>query len=180
MSAHTRRRTDISTQERDFLIPGRPRELLPTPPEVFASTWTRTQGDIIACIRAALEADAVLNRRPPSIVAPVDDEWLEAQARRIAGAVALAHGLTTGDLRSRSRSTRISRVRADAMLLIRELLELSFPAIGALFFRDHSTVMHACDVARARRLARPDKAAKLRARAEAAMASTDEMAMVAA
>lgn len=49
-------------------------------------------------------------------------------------------------LKSRQRSQHIAFVRQIAMYLLRQCTDLSFPAIGELFERDHSTCVHARNV----------------------------------
>lgn len=56
--------------------------------------------------------------------------------------VALAYGLTVESLTSRDRHAFIATPRHIAMWLIRRRLHFSYPQIGRLFHRDHSTVMH--------------------------------------
>ncbi len=50
------------------------------------------------------------------------------------------------DLRSKRRSKNVVLPRQLAMYLCRRLMSVSFPHIGELFGRDHSTVMHATTV----------------------------------
>ena len=51
--------------------------------------------------------------------------------------------LTVEDLTGANRTANIALARQVAMYLCRDLTELSLPKIGALFGRDHTTVMHA-------------------------------------
>ncbi|MDR2974881.1 MAG: chromosomal replication initiator protein DnaA [Propionibacteriaceae bacterium] len=51
--------------------------------------------------------------------------------------------LTLDDLTGSNRTANIALARQVAMYLCRDLTELSLPKIGALFGRDHTTVMHA-------------------------------------
>ena len=77
-------------------------------------------------------------------------------------AVARAFCLSTGELLSRKRSYHLVRARQIAMYLSRELAgggwlgrrrqAASFPRIGIAFERDHSSVIHACNVIARRRL----------------------------
>jgi len=50
------------------------------------------------------------------------------------------------DLKSKKRTQRVSFCRQLAMYLCRKLTDTSFPAIGADFGRDHSTVIYACNL----------------------------------
>ncbi|MDR0285793.1 MAG: chromosomal replication initiation protein, partial [Propionibacteriaceae bacterium] len=51
--------------------------------------------------------------------------------------------LAVTDLTGPTRTANIALARQVAMYLCRDLTELSLPKIGALFDRDHTTVMHA-------------------------------------
>ncbi|HWO94487.1 MAG TPA: chromosomal replication initiator protein DnaA [Dehalococcoidia bacterium] len=60
-------------------------------------------------------------------------------------------GLTLTQLKSKRRTQNVVVPRQIAMFLARELLGASFPVIGEQFGgRDHSTVIHACSVIKAR------------------------------
>jgi chromosomal replication initiator protein len=74
----------------------------------------------------------VLKPRQPAII--FDD---------IARAVCDHFSLRPTDLRSKRRSKNVAVPRQLAMYLCRKLLGASFPHIGELFGRDHSTVIHA-------------------------------------
>ena len=50
------------------------------------------------------------------------------------------------DLKSKKRTQHLAFCRQVAMYLCRNLTHSSFPAIGAEFGRDHSTVIHACNL----------------------------------
>ncbi len=50
------------------------------------------------------------------------------------------------ELKSKKRTQHIAFCRQVAMYLCRNLTDSSFPAIGAAFGRDHSTVIHACNL----------------------------------
>lgn len=57
------------------------------------------------------------------------------------------YGVTLDDLFSTRRWQPLARARQDAMCLIRRLVGLSYPQIGRIFDRDHTTVLYACRVA---------------------------------
>jgi len=78
---------------------------------------------------------AVLKRRTPT-VSPDD----------IVAAVCNHFSLRPTDLRSKRRSRNVAVPRQLAMYLCRRLLNISFPNIGDVFGRDHSTVIHASSV----------------------------------
>lgn len=77
--------------------------------------------------------------------------------------VAAAFELSRSELLSRSRRRPVAAARQVAMYLCRDLAArgegaptsrrswASFPRIGMAFARDHSSVMHACDVVTRRR-----------------------------
>jgi len=77
----------------------------------------------------------VLRNRPRAIT--FDD---------IATVVCEHFSLRASDLRSRRRSRHIATPRQVAMYLCREVMQASYPQIGDLFARDHSTVIHATTV----------------------------------
>ena len=78
---------------------------------------------------------AVLKRRAPTM-SPDD----------IMTAVCNHFSLRPADLRSKRRSRNVAVPRQLAMYLCRRLLNISFPNIGDVFGRDHSTVIHASSV----------------------------------
>ena len=68
----------------------------------------------------------------------------EDAGRIIVAATAAACGIRVVDIYSRSRETVMSDGRVIAMALVRELTGASYPDIGRLLDRDHTTVMSAC------------------------------------
>lgn len=66
--------------------------------------------------------------------------------RAIIGVVAEHYGLTREQLLSKSRKPTLSQPRQVAMLMVRILTGLSYPAIGREFRRDHSSVMYGCSI----------------------------------
>lgn len=57
---------------------------------------------------------------------------------------AVIYGVSPGSLLTTSKSRSVARARQLAMAVMRERWGYSFPEIGSLFEKDHSTVMHAC------------------------------------
>jgi chromosomal replication initiator protein len=70
--------------------------------------------------------------------------------------VAQHYGVRVADLKGRSNRRSIALPRQVAMFLIREILELSFPEIGRIFSKHHSTVMYAVDSVQKMRQSNPD------------------------
>jgi len=70
--------------------------------------------------------------------------------------VAQHYGIRVADLKGRSNRRSIALPRQVAMFLIREILDLSFPEIGKIFSKHHSTVMYAVDTISKARLSNPD------------------------
>lgn len=65
-------------------------------------------------------------------------------ALRIIAQVAACHGFTVDDILGPSRKGPIITARQDAMIAVfLGRLDLTFPMIGRVFRRDHSTVVHA-------------------------------------
>jgi chromosomal replication initiator protein len=69
---------------------------------------------------------------------------LKAPPSAVTSLVARHFNLRVRDLRSSSRSRRITLPRQVAMYLMREHCALSFPDIGRRFGRHHTTVLHSC------------------------------------
>lgn len=99
-------------------------------------------------------------RRWEELAAEIEAEKTADAKRRIEYAAALAsmeqvlvsaaiedaarlYDVTLEDVLGQSRDRRIVKARQAAMWLLRQR-DLSFPAIGAVMGRDHTTVMYAC------------------------------------
>jgi len=77
----------------------------------------------------------------------VEEEKSVITPEKIKYAVADYYGIAVEDLDSKKRSREISYPRHIAIYLIRKELELSYPAIGKIFGgKDHTSIMHSCDV----------------------------------
>ncbi len=70
--------------------------------------------------------------------------------------VAQHYGVRVADVKGRSNRRSIALPRQVAMYLIRDILELSFPEIGRIFSKHHSTVMYAVDSVQKMRQSNPD------------------------
>ena len=70
--------------------------------------------------------------------------------------VAQHYGVRVADLKGRSNRRSIALPRQVSMYLIRNILELSFPEIGRIFSKHHTTVMYAVDSVQKMRQSNPD------------------------
>jgi chromosomal replication initiator protein len=77
--------------------------------------------------------------------------------------VAQHYGIRVADLKGRSNRRSIALPRQVAIYLIRDILELSFPEIGKIFSKHHSTAMYAVDNIQKLRQSNPDFDATLTA-----------------
>jgi chromosomal replication initiator protein len=130
-------------------------EGVPLAPEVALHLGTGLTSNVrdLEAVLMRLGARASLDRRPVTV--DLADEVLRMIAKpgrpaitfeTIASAVCNHFSLQPSDLRSKRRSRNVARPRQLAMYLCRRLLNASFPHIGELFGRDHSTVIHATAV----------------------------------
>lgn len=81
----------------------------------------------------------------------VKDPSLLATAAHVLSTICIRYHLTLDDLTGPDRHRTIVAARQEAMWVLWEQVGLSFPEIGWLLHRDHTTVLHAIDK---RRLAR--------------------------
>ena len=65
---------------------------------------------------------------------------------RIIAKVAANYNLTAADIKSRRKSKEIANARHICIYIIRSMTDMSLPAIGNIFGRDHTTVMNSIDV----------------------------------
>jgi len=70
--------------------------------------------------------------------------------------IAHHYGIRVADLKGRNSRRSIALPRQVAMYLLRKILSLSFPEIGKIFFKHHSTVMYAMDNIEKLRKSKPD------------------------
>lgn len=70
--------------------------------------------------------------------------------------VAQHYGVRVADVKGRSNRRSIALPRQVAMYLIRDILEMSFPEIGRIFSKHHTTVMYAVDSVQKMRQSNPD------------------------
>ena len=72
-------------------------------------------------------------------------EPINVTVDKIFGAVEKKYGVTKSELVSKSRVKEIAQARHITIHLIRTMTEMSLPAIGKLFNRDHTTVLASLD-----------------------------------
>lgn len=63
--------------------------------------------------------------------------------QKILAEVCLKHGVTLADMRSMRRQTYLVLAKREACFRLRRDTQMSFPQIGELLNKDHSTVVHA-------------------------------------
>jgi chromosomal replication initiation ATPase DnaA len=73
-------------------------------------------------------------------------ETAEPSVARVMDLVAERYGVTRADLLEPGRTQPATTARQVAMRLVREMTGKSYPEIGRAFRRDHTTVIHACEV----------------------------------
>ena len=83
------------------------------------------------------------------------------EVEKIMALVAETNGLTIDQLTGRRGPAKVSDARQMAMYLAREIANQSYPHIGWMFKRDHTTVLHACREAIRRTEEEPDYAEKI-------------------
>ena len=128
-------------------------ERLSVPADVLEFIASKIQTNIRELEGALIRvtAFASLNGQPVTlplaeiVLKPLISEGAEipVTAQMIMSNTASYFNLTVDDLTGSNRTANIALARQVAMYLCRDLTELSLPKIGALFGRDHTTVMHA-------------------------------------
>jgi hypothetical protein len=110
---------------------------------VRTSTWNTRAADTV--VRALADGGWLPPPvEPPRWTGPADAaEEKTVGAARIIAVVAAQFDVDPAALTGAGQERRVSVPRHVAMYLCRAQLGLSFPEIGRLFDRDHSTVMHA-------------------------------------
>ncbi len=68
----------------------------------------------------------------------------EVTAKRIISLVSKRYGVAQDDIYGRKRQQQICHARNVCMYIIKKELDLSYPAIGKMFNRDHSTIISSC------------------------------------
>jgi chromosomal replication initiation ATPase DnaA len=68
--------------------------------------------------------------------------WTDMRPMEIIADVATRRGVTRREIMSGDRTARVSRVRHEAYAAVRAATRMSYPAIGRIFHRDHTTIIH--------------------------------------
>ena len=73
----------------------------------------------------------------------------DVTAKRIVSLVSKRYGVAQDDIYGRKRQQQICHARNVCMYIIKNQLDLSYPAIGKMFNRDHTTILSSCDAIKA-------------------------------
>jgi chromosomal replication initiator protein len=90
-----------------------------------------------------------------SALSPVLPEERQVTPAEVIRFVAHHYGVKVADLKGRDNRRSVAFPRQVAMYLIREILNLSFPEIGKLFSKHHSTVMYSVESVSEQRRSNP-------------------------
>lgn len=132
--------------------PAKKEEKTPEIPPISAEATGEEEKNMIGLIVKRLARDRVNKARRRDVIVVHDKPILMREAddtdsvsvRDIIRSVEFRHGLTPGEITGARRNTKVVRARHEAMWIAKELHpHLSFPAIGRIFNRDHTTVLHA-------------------------------------
>ncbi len=98
------------------------------------------------CARSFLSGEAItLDMAKECLAAFIGGtESPEITAKRIISLVSKRYGVAQDDIYGRKRQQQICHARNVCMYIIKKELDLSYPAIGKMFNRDHSTIISSC------------------------------------
>jgi len=74
-----------------------------------------------------------------------ENPWINPTPEFIIKAVAKYFNISADDILGKDRSSKISEPRKIAMYMVRDMTHESFPKMGKVFDRDHTTIKHAVD-----------------------------------
>ncbi len=89
------------------------------------------------------ELTKILDGYESASMMTIDISYIQNSPQKILNSVAQVYSLSRDQILSKSRQKDIAEARQVAMFLLKEQLELSYPAVAKVFSRDHSTVIHA-------------------------------------
>ena len=100
------------------------------------------------CARSFLSGEAITLEMAKECLAAFigGGESPEVTAKRIISLVSKRYGVAQDDIYGRKRQQQICHARNVCMYIIKKELDLSYPAIGKMFNRDHSTIISSCAV----------------------------------
>lgn len=90
------------------------------------------------------ELNKILGGFHQAIPMNIQIKFMPNSSDRIMDAVCKVFDITKSELLGKNRQQHIALARQVAMYLCKNELDLSFPAVGKIFGRDHTTVLHAC------------------------------------
>lgn len=102
-----------------------------------------------------IEWTAVEFEDAPAAVEP------KAKLSEVLAVICAGEGVTTGEVYSPLRHRRIAKPRQMAYALARDLTGLSYPALGRLFRRDHTSLLYGYRVIARRSASEPEFAEKM-------------------
>ncbi len=106
-------------------------------------------------IYATLTAQTPTLETARTALAPLLPEERHTTPQEIIRFVAHHYGVKVADIRGRDNRRSVAFPRQVAMFLIRELLNLSYPEIGKLFAKHHSTAMYSVETITQQRRSNP-------------------------
>ena len=128
-----------------------PEEVMRYIAELYSSNVRELQGALTRIIAFAQHHRVPLDRALAQHILGEQDAPLNSDPEVILQAIASEFRVTMAELKGERRSQRIVVPRQIAMLLLRQVSQLSFPQIGeALGGRDHATAMHGVEKAASR------------------------------
>ena len=97
------------------------------------------------CARAFLTGEAVTLELAKNCMSAFisEEEPPSVTAERIIDRVGKKYGVPREDILGRKRTKHIAHTRAVCIYIIRKITDMSFPTIGKMFDRDHSTIINA-------------------------------------
>lgn len=98
------------------------------------------------CASSFLSGNQVTMELTKACLSPYISSYAESPgvtADRIVDRVSKKYGVSKDDIYGRKRTRNIAMPRSVAIYIIKKITDLSFPSIGKLFDRDHSTIISA-------------------------------------
>lgn len=96
-------------------------------------------------------------------VSPTPTPTPKARLAEVISVICAGEAVKSEELLSDSRLKRLAKPRQMAYALARDLTGLSYPALGRLFGRDHTSLLYGCRAVAKRETCEPEFAAKMAA-----------------